>query len=70
LEGDATKTIQLLEEKFDFILATSSTKIGKSIMQAAGKHLTPVTLELGGKRYFYEFRIRYNNNNNVSVCAK
>lgn len=40
---------QLLQEKFDFIFFTGGTKIGKIIMEAAAKNLTPVTLELGGK---------------------
>jgi len=39
----------LLQEKFDHIFFTGGTKIGKIIMQAAAEHLTPVTLELGGK---------------------
>jgi len=47
------ETVLLLEQKFDYIFATSSTKIGKSIMAAAAKHLTPVTLELGGKSPVY-----------------
>lgn len=49
--GGVQETVELLENKFDYIFATSSTRIGKCIMQAAAKHLTPVTLELGGKRY-------------------
>lgn len=40
---------QLLEEDFDHIFFTGSTNIGKSVMQAAARSLTPVTLELGGK---------------------
>jgi aldehyde dehydrogenase (NAD+) len=39
----------LLKEKFDYIFFTGGTQIGKIIMQAAAQHLTPVTLELGGK---------------------
>ena len=39
----------ILECKFDFIFYTGSPKIGKSVMEAAAKHLTPVLLELGGK---------------------
>ena len=49
VEGDKEVTQQLLEEKFDHIFFTGSTQIGKIIMSAAAKHLTPVTLELGGK---------------------
>jgi aldehyde dehydrogenase (NAD+) len=49
LEGGKEITQQLLEEKFDHICFTGSTRVGKIIMEAAAKHLTPVTLELGGK---------------------
>jgi aldehyde dehydrogenase (NAD+) len=40
---------ELLEEKFDYIFFTGGTHVGKMIMQAAAKQLTPITLELGGK---------------------
>jgi aldehyde dehydrogenase (NAD+) len=49
VEGGVETTQQLLEEKFDHIFFTGGTKVGKIIMEAAAKHLTPVTLELGGK---------------------
>jgi acyl-CoA reductase-like NAD-dependent aldehyde dehydrogenase len=49
VEGGKEVTEQLLEEKFDHIFFTGSTKVGKIIMSAAAKQLTPVTLELGGK---------------------
>ena len=39
----------LLKEKFDYIFFTGSPVLGKIVMQAASEHLTPVTLELGGK---------------------
>jgi len=39
----------LLQEKFDAIFFTGSTRVGKLVMAAAARHLTPVTLELGGK---------------------
>jgi aldehyde dehydrogenase (NAD+) len=39
----------LLEEKFDYIFFTGSVAVGKVVMEAAAKHLTPVSLELGGK---------------------
>ncbi|CAG7835613.1 unnamed protein product [Allacma fusca] len=52
-EGDVTATITLLEEKFDYIFATGSVAVGRSVMAAAAKHLTPVTLELGGKSPTY-----------------
>lgn len=40
---------ELLELPFDHIMYTGGTAVGKIIMEAASKHLTPVTLELGGK---------------------
>lgn len=39
----------LLEQRFDKIFFTGSTDIGRKVMAAAARHLTPVTLELGGK---------------------
>ena len=49
VEGGVEISQQLLAEKFDHIFFTGGTKVGKIVMQAAAKHLTPVTLELGGK---------------------
>jgi aldehyde dehydrogenase (NAD+) len=49
IEGGIEKNQALLAEKFDYIFFTGSTAIGKIVMEAASKHLTPVTLELGGK---------------------
>jgi len=49
LEGGVETSQQLLEQKFDHIFFTGGTEIGKIVMAAAAKHLTPVTLELGGK---------------------
>lgn len=48
-EGGVEETKMLLEEKFDYIFFTGGTAVGKIIMNAAAKHLTPLTLELGGK---------------------
>ena len=48
-EGDATVSRALLELPFDHIFFTGSPAIGKVVMTAAAKHLTSVTLELGGK---------------------
>jgi len=39
----------LLRERFDKIFFTGSTRVGRMVMAAAARHLTPVTLELGGK---------------------
>lgn len=47
--GDAKVATELLTHRFDHIFFTGSTKVGKIVMAAAAKHLTPVTLELGGK---------------------
>jgi aldehyde dehydrogenase (NAD+) len=49
LQGDATVAQGLLAEKFDHIFFTGGTQVGRRVMQAAAAHLTPVTLELGGK---------------------
>jgi aldehyde dehydrogenase (NAD+) len=49
VEGEIPETTALLEAKFDKIFFTGSTSVGKIVYQAAAKHLTPVTLELGGK---------------------
>jgi aldehyde dehydrogenase (NAD+) len=49
IEGDVQTSQALLEERFDHIFFTGGSAIGKVIMAAAAKHLTPVTLELGGK---------------------
>src|ERR1019366_8685112 len=49
VEGDASVAGELLALPFDHIIFTGSTNIGKVVMAAASKHLTSVTLELGGK---------------------
>ena len=49
IQGGVEETTEILEYKFDHIFYTGSTTVGKIIYQAAAKHLTPVTLELGGK---------------------
>ncbi|OVA03902.1 Aldehyde dehydrogenase NAD(P)-dependent [Macleaya cordata] len=50
VEGGATVAEQLLEMKWDKIFFTGrSPRVGRIVMSAAAKHLTPVTLELGGK---------------------
>lgn len=48
-EGDASLSEALLKLPFDHIFFTGSPKIGKIVMEAAAKHLSSVTLELGGK---------------------
>jgi len=54
-EGGVPETTELLEQKFDKIFFTGSTKVGKIVYQAAAKKLTPVTLELGGKSPTFVF---------------
>ncbi|WP_439240385.1 aldehyde dehydrogenase family protein [Lonepinella sp. BR2474] len=49
IQGEVAETTALLKQKFDYIFFTGSVPVGKIIMEAASKHLTPVTLELGGK---------------------
>src|SRR5690554_36508 len=48
-EGSTEVTNALLEQRFDHIFFTCSPRVGRIIMAAAAKHLTPVSLELGGK---------------------
>lgn len=47
--GDGAVAARLLEERFDHIFFTGSGRVGRLVMAAAARHLTPVTLELGGK---------------------
>ncbi|MDX1705951.1 aldehyde dehydrogenase family protein [Pseudidiomarina sp.] len=47
--GGADVAEQLLQQRFDHILYTGGGRVGRIVMKAAAEHLTPVTLELGGK---------------------
>ena len=49
VEGAVEETTLLLEQQFDHIFYTGNGRVGRVVMAAAAKHLTPVTLELGGK---------------------
>ena len=49
VEGGVPETTALLEERFDHVFYTGNGRVGRVVMEAAAKHLTPVTLELGGK---------------------
>lgn len=49
IEGERETAEALLREKFDKIFFTGSTPVGRIVMTAAARHLTPITLELGGK---------------------
>ena len=49
VEGGVEESQNLLAQKWDYIFFTGSTRVGKIVYKSAAKHLTPVTLELGGK---------------------
>ncbi len=49
VEGGVPETTELLEQRFDHILYTGNERVARIVMTAAAQHLTPVTLELGGK---------------------
>ena len=49
VEGGIPETTALLAERFDHIFYTGNGTVGRIVLEAAAKHLTPVTLELGGK---------------------
>jgi aldehyde dehydrogenase (NAD+) len=49
VEGGREQNAALLEQEFDYIFFTGSPSVGHLVMEKASKHLTPVTLELGGK---------------------
>jgi aldehyde dehydrogenase (NAD+) len=49
VEGAVDETTELLQQPFDHIFFTGSTRVGKIVMKAAAEQLIPVTLELGGK---------------------
>lgn len=49
IEGDGACSQELIAQGFDHICFTGGTEIGRKVYEAAAPHLTPVTLELGGK---------------------
>ncbi|GAA3987494.1 aldehyde dehydrogenase family protein [Streptomyces marokkonensis] len=49
VEGGIPETTALLAERFDHVFYTGNGAVGRIVMRAAAEHLTPVTLELGGK---------------------
>jgi len=65
IEGGVSQTTELLKERFDHLLFTGGIEIGRIVYQAAAKHLTPVTLELGGKSPCI-----VDTNININVTAK
>ncbi|KAK7156346.1 hypothetical protein R3I94_006431 [Phoxinus phoxinus] len=51
--GGVPETQELLKQRFDHIFYTGNSPVGKLVMEVAARHLTPVTLELGGKSPCY-----------------
>ena len=49
VEGGVAETTELLRQRFDHIIYTGNGRVARIVMHAAAEHLTPVTLELGGK---------------------
>jgi len=64
-EGNYKVAQELLDQKWDYIFFTGSVRVGKIVYEAAAKHLTPVTLELGGKS-----PVIIDKTANVSLAAK
>ncbi|WP_157037636.1 aldehyde dehydrogenase [Ornithinibacillus californiensis] len=65
VQGSKEVSEALLNQRFDYIFFTGSTAVGKIIMRKASEHLTPVTLELGGKSPAI-----INKDANLSITAK
>lgn len=53
VEGGIPETTEILAQRFDTIFYTGNGRVGRIVLEAAAKHLTPVTLELGGKSPAY-----------------
>ena len=65
VSGDYQVNSALLDLEFDYIFFTGSVNVGKIVMEKASKHLTPVTLELGGKS-----PVIVDNTANLKISAK
>lgn len=65
ITGDYKVNSELLDLQFDYIFFTGSVNVGKIVMEKASKHLTPVTLELGGKS-----PVIVDNTANLKISAK
>jgi aldehyde dehydrogenase (NAD+) len=65
VQGGVAETTELLAQRFDHILYTGNSRVARIVMRAAAEHLTPVTLELGGKSPAIVSR-----NANIEVAAK
>lgn len=63
--GAVPETTELLKQKWDYIFYTGNSKVGRIVQRAAAEHLTPVTLELGGKSPCI-----VDSNVNIDVTAK
>ena len=53
VEGGVPETTELLAQRFDHIFYTGNGRVGRIVARAAAEHLTPITLELGGKSPVY-----------------
>lgn len=65
VQGGIEESKELLAQRWDKIFFTGSTTVGKIIMEAAAKHLTPVVLELGGKN-----PVVVNKDANLKIAAR
>ena len=65
IKGGREEVNEILEEKLDYIFFTGSVEVGKKVMKAASKNLTPITLELGGKS-----PVIVDKSANIKVAAK
>jgi aldehyde dehydrogenase (NAD+) len=65
VNGGITETTDMLNQRFDHIFYTGSTEVGKIVMKAAAVHMTPVTLECGGKSPLY-----IHDSANLNVAAR
>lgn len=65
IKGGREEVNEILEEKLDYIFFTGSVEVGKKVMKAASKNLTPITLELGGKS-----PVILDKSANIKVAAK
>lgn len=65
IQGGVQEAEFLLQQKFDYIFFTGSTKVGRIVMKNAAYHLTPLTLELGGKNPCI-----VDKNTNIDLAAK
>ena len=65
IQGGPETVTQLLDMRWDHIMFTGGTRIGRIVAQAAAKYMTPITLELGGK-----CPVIIDESTNIEVAAK